>query len=300
MKAWQAESSLMVVTLIWGATFIFTKIGLNDVPPSLYIILRFTIALIICFLIFGKHYKKFDYSIIKQGLILGFLFGTGFLLQTYGLKYTTVSKSAFITGMTVPITPFVFYLVRKKPVALWSIIGVVISTTGLYIFTNPDFYELNYGDVFTLLSCFCWAFYITYMDVFTKHRNTTKESAQILMLQFVGALPLAIIAFFIFDYSTVFINPTANLLISLSFNAIMASFLVTFIHTSVQKFTTPVKAALIFSLEPIIASILSIFIMKEIFGFREYLGGAILLSGVMLSEIGNYTINLIRRILRLN
>ncbi|MFP4368477.1 MAG: DMT family transporter [Bacteroidota bacterium] len=288
MKAWKAELALLSMTFIWGGTFTFTKLGIQDVNPSLYIILRFVIAFILSIIIFGKYFKNISPDVIRQGLILGFFFGGGFLLQTYGLKFTSVTKSAFITGLAVPLVPFVYKLVEKKLIGFWSKVGVVIATIGLWIFTDPELDTINLGDILTLASTLFWAFYITYMDVFTRGRTEFAETAQFVILQFIGAAALCLVFFLLFELHELKINPGANLYISLAFNGIMASFLVTFIHTAVQKYTTPVKAGLIFSLEPVVASIIAVIVFSEIMTIRGYTGAVILLCGVLASELGSH------------
>lgn len=288
MKAIKAEFYLFLVTFIWGGTFVFTKIGLEFCPPSFYIILRFSIALILALIFFRKHLVNIEKKTIRNGLILGVMFGTGFLLQTYGLGLTTVSKSAFITGITVPITPIAYFLILRKPIGRASLIGVLVACIGLYIFTNPDFDNLNLGDVLTLLSTILWALYITYMDVFTRGSKIKAETAQLVVFQFIGATPLAIIFFFLIDFQNFYFEWNNSLLLSLAFNSIMASFLVTFIHTSIQRYTTPVKAALIFSLEPIVASGVATLVFHEVLNGREMIGAGILLSAVLISELGGY------------
>jgi drug/metabolite transporter (DMT)-like permease len=288
VKSWKAELMLFSATFIWGATFIFTKVGLDDCPPSLFVIIRFCIALLLSLAFFGKHLKSIDRVIFKRGAILGLLFGGGFLLQTYGLSYTTVSKSAFITGMTVPITPFVFYLIQRKPIQLWSKIGVGVSSIGLYIFTDPSLDNINLGDFLTLLSTFFWAFYITLMDKYTKTNRGFNLTAAYVVMQFIAATPLAVVSFFILDFGDIYFNPTKDLFIALAFNGILASFFVTFIHTGVQKYTTPVKAALIFSLEPVIAGFIAALTLSEYLNIREYIGASIMMTGLFISEIGGF------------
>lgn len=288
MKPIKAEFFLLLVTFIWGGTFVFTKIGLDYCPPSFYIILRFLIALSLSVLFFHKYLLGMKRDVVFQGLTLGVLFGGGFLLQTYGLGLTSVSKSAFITGITVPITPIAFYLILRKPIGIYSIYGVFIATIGLWIFTNPDFDNINIGDVLTLVSTMFWALYITYIDVFTSKRTDRRETAQLVVLQFLGATPLAIIFFFLLDFENFYFTLSNQLIISLLFNGVMASFLVTLIHTSIQRYTTPVKAALIFSLEPIVASTIAVILFHEHFGLQELIGASLLLSAVLISEIGGY------------
>lgn len=288
----------MLVTVIWGATFLFTKLGLDYTNPSLFVIIRFLIALVTTLAIFGRHFKGITKADFQNGIILGLLFGGGFLLQTYGLKFTSVSKSAFITGLTVPVTPFVFWLISRKPVLFWSKVGVTIAFAGLWIFTNPTFDSINQGDVITLFSTLFWAFYITYIDKFTKNVTDFRITSQYVMLQFVGAIPLFIAAFFIFDFSSVKLVFTWELAGALAFNAIMASVIVTFVHTGVQKFTTPVKAALIFSMEPIFASTFSYFFMNEFpTGWRLF-GGMLMILGVLAGELGQTVQNKLRKSLQ--
>ncbi len=71
MKAWKAELFLFFITFVWGGTFIFTKIGLDDTTPGLYVVIRFSIALLIALLLFGKHLLKINRKILIQGLVLG-------------------------------------------------------------------------------------------------------------------------------------------------------------------------------------------------------------------------------------
>jgi drug/metabolite transporter (DMT)-like permease len=288
LKPWKAESLLIFVTLIWGATFTFTKIGLDDCSPFLFIFLRFSLALIISLLIWGKHLLTIDKTTVKHGLILGSLFAGGFVLQTVGLNYTTVTKSAFITGMTVVITPFAFKLIIKKKILFIQIVGVIIATAGLWVFTNPTIDNINIGDVLTFLSAFFWAFYITYIDVFTKKITTFNRTIQIVIMQFVVALPVGLAGHFIFESGNLAINLSGNLITALLFNGIIASVILTLIHTSVQKYSNPVKAALIFTLEPVFASIIAFFALNEGFSLLEAIGATILFAGVIFSETGEF------------
>ncbi|MFA5511191.1 MAG: DMT family transporter [Candidatus Kapaibacterium sp.] len=296
MKAWKAELALLSVTLIWGGTFLFTKIGLDDCTPSTFILIRFLIAISLSLIFFGNKIFPLSRETLIQGVVLGLLFGGGFVLQTYGLKYTSVSKSAFITGMTVPITPFVFKLINRTNINFWSKIGVVVATIGLFIFTKPDFDNLNPGDLLTLLSTVFWAFYITFMDKFTNKAVLEKNKThKLVVLQFLAAILPPLATLILFELDNYSINFSTNLITALAFNGILASFAVTIIHTSVQRYTTPIKAALIFSLEPIVANALAVIIVNEILNFREYVGAAILFSGLLISEIGPFASRFINR-----
>lgn len=298
LKAWKAELFLLFMTFVWGGTFVFTQIGLRDCSPSLYIIIRFSISLSISLLFFGKHLSTIDKKTFYQGIILGLMFGGGFVLQTYGLKLTTVPKSAFITGISVILTPFAHWFVERKKIFFWQKIGVIIVGIGLWLFTNPDFNNLNWGDILTLFSTAFWAFYITYMEVFTRGRTRFAETMQLVIMQFVGATPIAIITLLIFETAIIEIDISNFLIISLIYNGVLASFVLTVIHTSVQRYTTPVKAALIFSLEPVVATTIAVIVLGASLSFVENIGAAILMFGVVASEFGEYSLWVYIKILK--
>lgn len=287
MKQWKAESILFMVTIIWGGTFLFTKVGLEFANFSLYMALRFGIALTLALILFGKNLRQMTKKVFKGGTILGICFGVGFALQTLGLKYTDVSNSAFITGLTMPMTPFIAYFIFRKSLRKTAVAGVIIAFIGMSIFTNPFAGSFNRGDMLTFLSAFCWAFYITYMDIFTKDARPG-DSSLYLILQLAYSLLIALLIFFVFDYRSIVFIPNQKLLFSLLYNGLLASFLVTFLHTVSQRYTTPVKAALIFSLEPICATIFAVIIFSDTLSTNKIIGGSIMLMGILASEIGPY------------
>lgn len=286
MKSYRTDLLMSLITLIWGFTFIFTKFGLESTNGSFLVLLRFFVALIFLLIFFGKHLLTLDKKTLLYGTILGLLYGGGFVLQTYGLKFTTVPRSAFITGMAVPMVPFVYWILARRKIQVFSIIGVAIASLGLWLFSHPDVNNLNLGDILTLFSTLFWAFYVTLMDKFTKNRTDFSFTVQVVFLQFLFICIVSVITFFIFDYGNFFLEINNKLIYAIAYNGIVASFFVTFIHTAYQKYTTPVKAALIFSLEPVVASIASIFLFKINFSFLEISGGLIMIFGVLTSELG--------------
>lgn len=294
MPSWKAELMLLLMTVIWGATFLFIKLGLDYTGPFLYLIMRFSIAIFLTLIVFWNKLNFKDTDLLKNGLLLGAIFGVGFILQTKGLEYTSIQKSAFITGLTVVITPFTFKLLSKRDILLFSKIGVVIAFAGLYIFTDPDFNDINRGDVYTFLSTFCWATFIPLLDKFTNENKTKNLTINLVFLQLVAMLIVATIGYFAFEYKNSFIIWDMNLVISVLFNGILASFVLMFIHTNFQKYTTPVKAALIFSLEPIFAAGFALIFLGEYLSRLEFIGAIVLFAGVLVSELGQPILKMLK------
>lgn len=286
MSRYKAESMLLMMTMIWGATFLFTKLGLKYTTPFAYVSFRFGIALVLTLVFFSRHLKGIDKEVIRQGMMLGVLFAGGFMLQTAALEMTSISKTAFITGLTVTVTPFVSFFLVKKKISAASKAGVVIATAGLYVFTDPDIGNINTGDLIVLVSTVFWALYITLVDRYTKDKDEFRYTIQMIAVQFVTALMLSGSCSLLFDRVPFGFAPDTELLYSLAFNAVIASFLVLLIHLTYQKYTTPVRAALIFSLEPLAASFFAWLALSEVLNSRETAGAAIMMSGVAVSEFG--------------
>lgn len=288
MKSWKAEILLLLITVIWGTTFSFTKIGLFFTTPILYLTLRFAIATIIAYFFWFKKIQKINKRTLLPGFVLGCFYAGGFLFQTMGLQLTTATKSAFITGLSVVLTPLVYKVINSKKITFWQKIGICLATVGLIRFTNPSLDYLNIGDVLTFFSTFFWALYLVYMNKYTEGIKSFDYTIHLVFFQFLIVLIFGIIGVAIFENKSIFLRIENWLIISLLYNGIIASILLTTIHTSVQKFTTPVKAALVFSLEPVFAAIFAFLIFRETLNSSEIVGAIILTTGIIASEFGDY------------
>src|SRR5260370_39242383 len=100
---WLVDCSLIGVALIWGATFVIVKQALTDVSTLLFLTIRFTLAAIALSLIFGKQFLAgpLKHS-IRGGIAARIFLFSGYVLQTFGLKYTSASKTRFITCLYIP------------------------------------------------------------------------------------------------------------------------------------------------------------------------------------------------------
>src|SRR4051812_23558548 len=107
MKSRRAELAMAGVTVVWGSTFVLVKEALADVSTILFLALRFSLAAAALWLIYSGSVKARyqGWKTLAPGAFAGCLLFASYFFQTAGLKLTTPSKSAFITGLSIPMVP---------------------------------------------------------------------------------------------------------------------------------------------------------------------------------------------------
>jgi drug/metabolite transporter (DMT)-like permease len=270
------------------------KIGLLYCPPFTFVFIRFFITLLIFVAFFYKKIRLFKYNEIKYGIYLGAFLFVGFLTQTTGLKYTTASNSAFITGTNIVLIPFTQILIIKTKPKIENVIGIIIVVIGLYFLTNIKSDQINTGDLLTILCAISFAFYIVYLDKFSEKINTDA----LIFGQFLTTTVLTLISVIFFEnyfFSDVHITFNSSLIVSLVFTALFNTFLGLFLSTRYQKFTSPVRAGLIYNMEQIFAVIFAYFILSEMMTTVQVIGAGIMIFGVVISEFYNVIIGKFRK-----
>ncbi|HEX9615272.1 MAG TPA: DMT family transporter [Bacteroidota bacterium] len=277
----KAELLLLSCTLIWGGTFTVTKNGLNDISPLLLTAARFVIATLLFLPFVFRGLKSMSRVTLRGGMIIGVLLFVGFVTQTIGLQYTSASKSGFITGLLVVFTPIFQILVERRAPKAGNILGVIMVTVGLYLLTSPAGSEFNIGDALTLVCAAVFGLYIVCLDIYTKEGDVR----QIAFLQFlvsgVGAVAGALL------FEDMLFRPGAGLFAAVAYLALVATFYTLLIQTRYQKDTTPTRAAIIFSVEPVFAAVIAYLALDESIGPWGVVGGGLIVAGLIVSELSD-------------
>ena len=273
----KAEILLVIVTFIWGSTFVIVKEALNDASPLSFLALRFTIAGVLLFIALRR--GPMDRRAIMPGLILGaFLFG-GYIFQTSGLNYTTPSKAAFITGFSVILVPLIMLFQGARMKAA-NIAGALLGLAGLYFLVLPSgLSEVNRGDVMVLFGAISFAVHIVLVG-----RYTTKFSFHYLVPLQILTVGVVSIAALPLDRSLK-LHWTGGLLLALVVTSILGTGFAFSVQNWAQQYTPPAHTALIFALEPVFAAITSFVVAGERMGGKVILGSGLILGGMVLSEL---------------
>jgi drug/metabolite transporter (DMT)-like permease len=274
----RAEGILLFCTLIWGATFIVTKEGLHDVSPMLLTAFRYGLASLLFIPFVFKSLREIGTSTVRYGIILGVLSFCGIATQTMGLQYTTASKSSFITAMCVVLTPLCQIWIEHRAPKAGNWLGIAFVTLGLYFLTSPGGGSFNRGDAWTLLCAVLFAIYIVLIDLFAKK----SPPLQLTAIQMITAATLAGFGN-LFEKS--YWHLTLPLAGAIAYLAIPATVFTLWAHTQYQRFSTPTRAAVIFTLEPLIASLMAYALIGEQLHRTGWIGGALILTGLLISQL---------------
>ncbi len=273
----RAELFLFATTFIWGSTFVVVKAGSENISSSLFIVMRFGIGAVIFAIYLYKQLNAITIQTLKKSAILGSMLGVGILLQNQGIYITTASKAAFITGLMVIFTPIAQLIIERKAPKLGNLIGVIVVTYGLYLLTSPSGFEINFGDILVFISAIIFGIYIVYLDIFSKNENP-------LHLAFLQVTMTTITALIFVPFETIRFIPSTQLILSLLYMGICATVFTTYIQTRYQKDTTPTRAVIIFTIEPVIAAVLAYFVLGELLGIVGIIGASLIVVGILVSE----------------
>jgi len=273
----KAELLLIATTFFWGSTFVVVKDALADAAPFPFIAVRFTLGGLLMLGVMARW--RLPRETLVPGVILGVLLFAGCALQTWGLVFTTPSKSAFITGFSVILVPLIS-LFHGYPLRPANAGGAALGLLGLYFLVLPsEAGAVNLGDLLTLVGAVTFAFHIVLVGKYTRRFSFQHLApGQILVVGILGAIfaPLA---------PSWSVHWTGRLVLAIAITALFATAFGFGIQVWAQQYTPPAHTALIFSLEPVFAALTSRVVSKEHLGGKVLLGSALILAGMIISEM---------------
>jgi drug/metabolite transporter (DMT)-like permease len=292
-KKYLAEGILLLTTFIWGGTFVIIKKALPDISPMLFVTIRFLLATLILFPIAYKFLFNLSKRAFLEGFILGALLFGGFITQTIGLKTTTATKSAFITSLFVVFTPIFQTIIERRIPSKTLLAGIVSVFIGIvFISSKGDsildiFLEIgssfNLGDFFTFLCAIIFALTVVYLDIVSKKYHYKFLT----FLQTFTTSMLAGMFVFIFNFAGIenlYVNINSNVVIAIIYTSIFATVINILLQTKYQKEVTPTKAGILYSLEPIFATLLAFIILSEQITTFGIIGAIFIFMGLVISE----------------
>jgi drug/metabolite transporter (DMT)-like permease len=284
-RSLKAHLLLLAATFIWGSTFIVIKSALANSTPLVFNASRMTFAAVVLCALFFRQLRRLPVGALRAGAEIGTLMWLGYEFQTAGLLYTSASKSAFLTGISVVLVPLLLAVFWRRHVNRYTLAGVFAAFLGLYLLCVPpgqglSLASLNRGDLLTLACAVAFAFQIIVLG----------RSAQ--RYDFVHLVPIEIAVCALWMLLSIpiadrhgFIRFTPEMIWALAITALLGTVACFLVQAWAQRFTPPTHTALIFSLEPVFAGLTSYLLIGERLGSRGLLGAIFILVGVLVSEL---------------
>lgn len=279
MKRYKGEIILLLTSIMWGGGFIATEFSLGSMTPLQVMTIRFLIATIILCSVFFNQLKQISKSTLKKGTLAGFFLFVGFVFQTVGLKYTTVSNNAFLSAISVIFVPIIGIFLGRK-IDRYGIIGTILTVIGIAFLTiNGSLTSINIGDVLTILGAMFYAIQILLVDMFAKEEDVTVFTIVQITMCFLFSLITMLIR------GDLFFNITFNSGGGVIYLAVFSTAIGLFLQVLGQKSTTETRAAIIMSTESVFGTIFAIILLNQALTIKVIIGCIIIFIAIIISEV---------------
>ena len=275
----RADLALLAVSAIWGTTFALLRDSLRLIHPAELMAIRFSVATVLLAAIFPRTLKLLRGPALGAGAWLGLWLTAGYFTQVMGLMTITASRSAFITSTYILFTPFLAIPLARAYPGMGDVIGIALGFTGILLFSADVGFGLRAGELWTLGCALSFGIQIVVTNIVAKKHDPVALSViQMAVASLAGWTVVAARGGFTTSLSDV---PWGVLI----YLAVIATALVIALQTWALARTSPVKAAVLFSTEPIFAAIFAVAFFGEGMTTREVIGGAVILLGVIVTEL---------------
>jgi drug/metabolite transporter (DMT)-like permease len=272
-----AVVALVLVTAVWGVTFVQIKDALALYPLFAFLAVRFAIASATLAVPAAPRLRSLGRDGVAAGVLLGSFLALGYGFQTAGLDLTTVSGAGFITGMYVVLTPVVAYVLFRDRIGLAGALGVGLAFTGIAMLSGVEAGSLK-GNLLVLAGTVAYAFQIAVTGRFApRYDPLALTLVQMLTaLAGFGAIALA--------RGEVELPRGWTVWGALVVTGVFASALAYLIQTWAQRRTSATRVAVIYAMEPVFAGFFGYALAGDRLGALGWTGCAVILTGIVVSE----------------
>jgi drug/metabolite transporter (DMT)-like permease len=268
---------LLLVTAVWGVTFVQVKDAVAIYPLFAFLALRFAIASGALALPGTIRLRSLGRVGALSAMLAGALLGAGYALQTAGLERTTVSSTGFITGMYVVLTPLLALAVFRTRVGRGGVIGVLLATVGLALLAGVHRGALL-GDLLVLAGAAVYSLQIVLMERYAPRYDAIAFTLVEMLTAFGGLLAIALA---LHDLP---VPHGWTVWGALLVTGVFASALAFLAQMWAQRRTTATRTALAFTMEPVWTAFFGFTLAGDRLGTTAWIGCAVIMAGIVVAE----------------
>jgi drug/metabolite transporter (DMT)-like permease len=281
---------LLAMCAIWGSSFFSMKLGQEGLAratgpagaASALLLLRFLAAAILFVPLFPAAVRGLTRGTVAWGLALSVPFYAGFLLQVMGLGETSSTVSAFLTNLTVVLTPLLGRFVFRESLSRANLAGAAVALAGVFVLTNPGGGGFGRGEFLTIGCAAAFAVQIQLTHVAT--RRASPEGVTFVMFVAATAYSAATLAALGVPASALVRGlGERHVAWTVLYNAVVCSVAAITIMNRFQREIPPTRAAVLYTLEPVFAAAFAAAAGEPV-GARQAAGGAVIVGGNLLCE----------------
>jgi drug/metabolite transporter (DMT)-like permease len=266
-------SLVLMVTAIWGGSFVVMKDTLVRMDVNSFLGWRFMIATLLLVAMRPRTMKHFTKKFLIKGVVVGSLLGSGYIFQTFGLTQTTVAKTGFITGLYAVFTPLLAAGLFKKQVSRVQWAATALAFAGLAMLSFKGL-SLGIGESLVLVSALLFAGHIIALGEWSSGMDT--YALTVVQMASVSAIS------FIASLTTKTEAPhDAGVWKAILFTAVFASAFAFLIQTWTQSFMAPTAIGILLTMEYIFAAIFGVIFGHEHLGLRTLIGGSLVIVALV-------------------
>jgi drug/metabolite transporter (DMT)-like permease len=266
--------ALLLVSALWGTTFVLVKSGLSDASPLVFLGLRFTVASLASMLLLGRGLDKAAFA---RGIPLGLVLAAAYASQTIGLETTSPSRSAFLTALNVALVPVWGALLLRQMPKLVPLAGLAVTLAGIALLTSPEGGSWKVGDAWTLACAVLFAFHVVLVSRWGERFSTESLLTSQLVVTAIAAFAAAPIESPRFTLS-------ADLAVAVLVTGILATAGTTWLQLRYQPRVSATDVALLYATEPLFAAVFSYILIGETMTPVAVAGGALIVAGAFLGQ----------------
>lgn len=271
---------LVLVTMIWGRTFLITRQTLALTGPFTFLTLRFAIGAIALAAIFHKRLARISSAEIFMGSIIGLALFATYALQTTGLQHITSSEAGFISGLYVPLVSILAVpILRQRPTS-GNLMGVAFSLLGIVLISLNKSLRFNFGigELLVLGCAFASALHVIFVGKFTPRVDAINLAfVQIVVTALLSGMAVVIAR-------EPLRMPPLPVWGSALYMGVAATAFALAVMNRVQQFISSTQATLIYALELVWVGILGCLVGEQLSIFG-WIGCACILLGMVAGEL---------------
>ncbi len=266
---------LILTTFFWGGSFLFTKVGVSEVAPQHFILIRFSLASLIMAAVFARRLKHLHRGILKRGMIVGTVLGLTNVSFVFGIQGTSISRAGVLNNLFVLFIPLITKTVWRDRIGGSNLAGIALAAWGIWLLASGG-QGFNRGD---LVSTFCALMIACHIIAVSKVLRDD-DVYLISLIQFATVALIAAAATAVLPAAP--LTFTATSLGAAAYCAIFPTIICFTIQNSFQRYVTPTRAGLVYTLDPVWSLLAGFLVLGERLSPREWIGCGLIFMAALL------------------